>query len=416
MRQSELYSLFLLDAADGEGCIMNLRHGRGTAAVRKRLNCVVVFNRRKDKILFCKRAKEPYKGLYNFVGGKAEPNEEPFCAAYRELQEETGIGRDQICLFRLMDFTYYERDFVLEIYVGQLQEDMQLLEEINPLEWLPLSENFADADRFAGDGNIAHIVSMALQYPLEERTARRREGIGRGVCSAGIDGCRGGWVAAVICRGELSLYKLGSFCEAVEELSFDTCLVDMVIGLQGNDRQLRPDDTARRILRGRASTVFSAPCRRAVYGATREERLWANREVLQKGIARQTDAIIPKMREVDEFLQAHKQYKNRIQESHPEVCFARLKGEVLRSSKHDREGIRERAAVISDYLPEVTKDWVAERAVGMGCNEDDIVDAVCLAIAANMLAQGKTDTIPPEPMTDDTGLLMQMVIPKGARK
>lgn len=38
----------------------------------KKLNLVVVFNPKMDQVLFCIRAKEPYKGLYNFVGGKVE--------------------------------------------------------------------------------------------------------------------------------------------------------------------------------------------------------------------------------------------------------------------------------------------------------------------------------------------------------
>lgn len=133
----------------------------------RHLNCSVVFNKQKDQVLFCKRKKEPFKGLYNFVGGKAEPGELPFDAAYRELREETGIGKDEICLYRLMDLTYYEQDYVLEIYVGQLQQDVQLREEINPLEWMPLTEDFADTDRFAGEQNIAHIIRVALKFPLK---------------------------------------------------------------------------------------------------------------------------------------------------------------------------------------------------------------------------------------------------------
>ncbi len=107
-----------------------------------------------------------------------EPGEQPFSAAYRELWEETGIGREDIRLFRLMDFTYYEQDFVLEIYVGQLQGEIQLKEEVNPLEWLPLSESFADQEKFAGNQNIAHIINMALKYPLDEMT--RNQGKSRG--------------------------------------------------------------------------------------------------------------------------------------------------------------------------------------------------------------------------------------------
>ena len=381
----------------------------------KHSNCIVVFNQFKDKVLFCKRSKEPYKGLYNFVGGKVELGEQTFSAAYRELWEETGIRRADIRLFRLMDFTYYEQDFVLEIYVGQLQGDIQLKEEVNPLEWLPLSENFADSGRFAGDQNIAHIINVALKYPLEEKNEKYGNRINSDFYSVGIDGCKGGWIAAAICRGALKLYKFASINEITDKLPFDACMIDMVIGLQGNEAQVRPDGMARKILKGRASTVFPAPCRKAVYGKTKEERLQANIEVLHKKFPSQTDAIIPKMRELDEFLQVNMQYKNRLQESHPEVCFARLNGGVLRTSKHDMEGIRERAAVIADFLPEVTEGWIVESARKMQCNADDIVDSVCLAIVANLLMQGKTESIPPEPMTDDTGLLMQMIIPKDVR-
>ncbi len=145
----------------------------------KHVNCIVVFNQYKDKALFCKRVKDPYKGMYNFVGGKVEPGELSSAAAYRELQEETGIGKADICLFRLMDLTYYAQDFVLEIYVGQLQRDVRLVKEVNPLEWLSLTEDFADAERFAGDQNIAHIINVARKYPMDknmEKGTRRIAG------------------------------------------------------------------------------------------------------------------------------------------------------------------------------------------------------------------------------------------------
>jgi len=55
------------------------------------LNVIWVFNPTGEQVLMCKRHKEPYKGLYNLVGGKIEPNEDGLVAAYRELAEETGI-------------------------------------------------------------------------------------------------------------------------------------------------------------------------------------------------------------------------------------------------------------------------------------------------------------------------------------
>ena len=137
--------------------------------MHKTCNCIVVFNKEKDAVLFCKRQKEPYKGLYNFVGGKVEPGEDSDTAAYRELQEETGITREQIRLYRLMDIRYYYQDFDLELYVGKLDEEVSLREEKNPLLWLPLSEDFTDKDRFAGEQNIAHIMNVAMMYPIPEK-------------------------------------------------------------------------------------------------------------------------------------------------------------------------------------------------------------------------------------------------------
>ena len=133
-----------------------------------RSNCIVVFNKNKDNVLFCRRQKDPYKGLYNFVGGKLEPGETSEEAAYRELQEETGISRRVIRLYRLMDLTYYHRRIVVELYVGVLERDVVLQEEVNPLEWLDLDHDFTDLDLFAGEKSIAHIIIVALQYPLEK--------------------------------------------------------------------------------------------------------------------------------------------------------------------------------------------------------------------------------------------------------
>ena len=135
----------------------------------KHSNCIVVLNPNRDRVLFCRRMKDPYKGLYNFVGGKLEPGESSEAAAYRELQEETGISRRDIRLYRLMDLTYYHLNFVLEIYMGVLDRDVELQEEVNPLTWLSVQEDFTDRNRFAGEQNIAHIINVALQYPVPER-------------------------------------------------------------------------------------------------------------------------------------------------------------------------------------------------------------------------------------------------------
>lgn len=133
----------------------------------KKLNVVIVYNKEKDKLLMCKREKEPYKGKYNLVGGKVEPNENELSAAYRELEEETGITKNDINLKHLMNFNYINDGFELEVFAGKLNKDVNLIEEVNKLYWMETNENFFDTEKFAGNGNIGHMLLQA-DYILED--------------------------------------------------------------------------------------------------------------------------------------------------------------------------------------------------------------------------------------------------------
>ena len=149
-----------------KGSVFDTTDSGNREMTMKTYNCIVVFNHDKTKALFCRRIKDPFKGKLNFVGGKVEAGESEEDAAYRELMEETGITREDIRLHRLMDIRYYHQGFDLEMYVGILREDKPLREELNPLLWLPLTEDFADRERFAGEQNIAHIMNIAMAYPF----------------------------------------------------------------------------------------------------------------------------------------------------------------------------------------------------------------------------------------------------------
>lgn len=127
-------------------------------------NCIMVFDKTKKKLLFCKRQKPPYEGLYNLVGGKIDPGEDGFVAAYREIEEETGITKKDITLSHMMDFTYYNQNCFVEVYVGYLSHFVQLREEAHPLIWLDLHHDFFDSTKFAGEGNIGHMVEQVKIY------------------------------------------------------------------------------------------------------------------------------------------------------------------------------------------------------------------------------------------------------------
>ena len=124
----------------------------------KKLNVIIVYNKEENKILMCKRAKEPYKGKYNLVGGKLEENEDSLEGAYRELEEETGITKDDTILTYLMNFEYKLLDMQLQVFVGKLNKEKTLVEEVNKLYWMDLNENFFDKEKFAGEGNIGHML------------------------------------------------------------------------------------------------------------------------------------------------------------------------------------------------------------------------------------------------------------------
>lgn len=127
------------------------------------VNIVIVYNQDQSKVLMCLRQKNPYKGLYNFVGGKLEGDETRLQSAYRELFEETGISSDQIELKESMSFIYYHLNYELFIASGILKQEVELVAENHPLEWIDVTENFEDRQRFAGDGNIQHILDV-LKY------------------------------------------------------------------------------------------------------------------------------------------------------------------------------------------------------------------------------------------------------------
>ncbi len=124
----------------------------------KKMNVIVVFDNKLENTLMCKRTKEPYMGMYNLVGGKIEKENDGLNEAYRELEEETNIKKNDIDLIHFMNLTYTKWNKELEVYYGILKNEVELIEEVNKLEWVSVNDNFFDMNRYAGEGNIGHII------------------------------------------------------------------------------------------------------------------------------------------------------------------------------------------------------------------------------------------------------------------
>lgn len=124
----------------------------------KKYNVIVVFEKDLNRTLMCRRTKEPYKGMLNLVGGKIERKNDGLNEAYRELWEETNINCDDVSLIHFMNIEYITMGKSIEVYYGILNKDVYLVEEVNKLEWVDINDNFFDMNKYAGEGNIGHII------------------------------------------------------------------------------------------------------------------------------------------------------------------------------------------------------------------------------------------------------------------
>ena len=124
----------------------------------KKMNVIVIFDTTLENTLMWKRTKEPYIGKYNLVGGKIEKENDGLNEAYRELEEETNIKKTDIELIHFMNLAYTKWNKELEVYYGILKNEVELVEEVNKLEWININDNFFDMNRYAGEGNIGHII------------------------------------------------------------------------------------------------------------------------------------------------------------------------------------------------------------------------------------------------------------------
>lgn len=131
------------------------------------LNLVALFNKKGDRVLMCTRRRDPYMGLINFPGGKIEAGEDGLNAAYRELEEETSVTFEDVNLIHILTFTYPLDECYVEVYAGKLREDIDVHGDENELFWSRLDHNFFDMNKYAGEGNIGHIMEHI-------RLARRR--------------------------------------------------------------------------------------------------------------------------------------------------------------------------------------------------------------------------------------------------
>ncbi len=91
---------------------------------------ILIFESKNDnKVLFLKRSHnlEFHKGEVCFPGGSYEKNDEDLLAtAFREVEEETGIKKEEIKLLTFLDQEITRTGFTIRPFIGLIRKEVQI--------------------------------------------------------------------------------------------------------------------------------------------------------------------------------------------------------------------------------------------------------------------------------------------------
>ncbi|RMH09792.1 MAG: DUF429 domain-containing protein [Nitrospirae bacterium] len=230
---------------------------------------------------------------------------------------------------------------------------------------------------------------------------------------AGIDECPGGWVGVLLRLTESRIvdvrieWNTSVNAFIYHPFHLQTVAIDIPIGLlltpQRGGREC--DRRARRLLRRRASSIFTPPSRTLLHAMTYAE-------VRKAGMSRQAFGLMAKIREVDAVMTPALQ--RRVHEAHPELAFVSLAGAPMRYNKKTQQGQTERIAVLQGlgiwpfselivvtqrYRPQFSRQDVGN---------DDLIDAWALAWTAFRIQTGHASRLPSRPSWDQNGLRMEI--------
>lgn len=228
----------------------------------------------------------------------------------------------------------------------------------------------------------------------------------------GADGCRDGWICVERdtitgeCFAEL-LTTTPQLLQRARHLAVLT--VDIPIGLTGTGPR-ECDIEARRLLAPkRSSSVFPAPVRAALEGASYMEACAMSEAACGKRLSKQAHAIMWRIKEVDSILRTEPELRGRVREIHPEVCFFAWGGHPMLNAKRKAEGRAERLELVNEHFRgafDELRPTLPQRSVA----DDDLLDAFAALWTAERILNGTSRTVPAVPPEDRFGLRMEMVM------
>ncbi|RKD69682.1 putative RNase H-like nuclease [Sinobaca qinghaiensis] len=221
----------------------------------------------------------------------------------------------------------------------------------------------------------------------------------------GLDGCRGGWIAAFAENGKTYKIEVLTSLSQLRPEPGISIWVDMPLGLPAASEYPRQVEAlARQKLGKRRSSVFPVPCREVLVCRSYQEANVLHKQLTGAGLQKQTWFLFPKIKEVEAF-----SIESSVKEAHPEVLFADVYGEPLSASKKTNQGITQRLDLLEQLDPGICSLFT--KTVGLYprkiCSRDDIIDASVLAITA-CHPEWRSDGIDQHPAYSAEGQEMNM--------
>jgi predicted RNase H-like nuclease len=233
---------------------------------------------------------------------------------------------------------------------------------------------------------------------------------------AGVDGCRAGWVMALLRAdgSDLRIAAVPRFADVLAAPEQPTVIaVDIPIGLpeRTGDGGRAAENAVRPLLGMRQSSVFSVPSRAAIYAPDYAQAcgvVFATSEPPRK-MSKQLFMIAPKIREVDAVLRADIALVRRVFEVHPELAFWQLNGEraldepkKVKGKCHEPGLALRRRLLVAAGL----SNTIVSATPPKGAGPDDLLDALACAMVAWRIHAGVARAFPRNVPRDACGLPM----------
>lgn len=227
----------------------------------------------------------------------------------------------------------------------------------------------------------------------------------------GVDGCKGGWLSVSMdlrsgeIRGEIHEDAATLFRATV----YGVTAIDIPIGLSPRGSRACEGE-ARAILGPRKNSVFPTPVRATLETTSYEAACEVSFAACGKRLTKQTHAILPKIRDVDQVLRESPDLLEHVFEVHPEVCFYFMnEQQPLSRSKKSGFGFLGRYRLVNESFPGAA-DHLRTALDHSTVADDDILDALAALWTARRIDSRTAVRLPrSREERDECGLPMQML-------